>query len=149
MTVSVLLARTEAECASVRALVDAHVRFERSDAVLPEDWAGRMAGLVNAGRLVLFLAVRRGAPIGYATVTHDVSTWSGRTFAHLDCLFVDDGDRGRGTGRLLFDAVLDHARSVGCYGLQWQTPAWNEGAIRFYRRTGAVNTTKERFTLPL
>jgi hypothetical protein len=33
--------------------------------------------------------------------------------------------------------------------VQWQTPAWNEGAIRFYDRIGAVSKEKLRFFLPV
>jgi GNAT superfamily N-acetyltransferase len=50
---------------------------------------------------------------------------------------------------LLVEAAADVAREDGCFELQWQTPSWNEGAIRFYQRLGARSTSKERFTLPL
>jgi ribosomal protein S18 acetylase RimI-like enzyme len=40
-----------------------------------------------------------------------------------------------------------HARAQGCEALQWQTPVWNEGAIRFYDRLGATRLAKQRYTL--
>lgn len=141
--------RERAELAPVRTLVEAHARYEQSAAVVPEDWEGRMADLTAVGRVTVFIASIDDTVLGYASMTREVSTWTGRTFAHLDCLFVDGGYRGHGVGRLLFNAASVHARSVGDAELQWQTPAWNEGAIRFYCRTGAQSASKERFTLPI
>lgn len=149
MTVSARQARTRAELAPVRALVEAHVRYEQNAAAVPKDWDRRVADLTAAGRLTVFVADAGGPVIGYASMTREVSTWTGQTFAHLDCLFIDRGHRGHGIGQLLFDTSVDHARSVGDTELQWQTPTWNEGAIRFYRRAGALSTSKERFVLPL
>ena len=149
MIVTVHHARTEADFAPVRALAQAHARFEQSNVVLPADWSRRMAGLTAAGRVDLFVATAEDEAVGYASVTNDVSTWTGATYAHLDCLYLADGHRGHGSGLLLFDAVVGRARSVGRTELQWQTPAWNEGAIRFYRRTGAHSHDKTRFVLPL
>lgn len=85
--------------------------------------------------------------VGYATATRDFSTWGGRHFLHLDCLFVRAGFRGSGIGALLFAAVRDHALRLKLPEMQWQTPGWNEGACRFYRRTGASSARKTRFTL--
>lgn len=149
MSVTVTRARTEADCAPVRALAAAHARFERSTTAVPDDWPGRVAGLIAAGRLEVFVASDTGRAVGYASTTTDVSTWTGRPFAHLDCLYVDADRRGDGVGALLLDAVAQHARASGLDELQWQTPAWNTAAIRFYRRTVARSAPKERFTLPL
>lgn len=138
---------TTAECGPVRALVLAHARHERSDVVVPADWADRVAGEIAAGHLDLFVAASGGAPIGYAAVTTDVATWSAERYAHLDCLFIAGGHRDRGIGRLLVGVVLEHVRERDLGELQWQTPAWNDDAIRFYRRLGARHATKERFVL--
>lgn len=135
MSVTVRQARTQAELAPVRPLVEAHDRYERSAAVIPEDWDQRVADLTAAGRVAIFVADADKTLTGYASMTREVSTWTGATFAHLDCLFVADDHRAHGVGQLLFDAVVDHASSLGDTELRWQTPAWNDGAIRFYRRT--------------
>ena len=49
----------------------------------------------------------------------------------------------------MVEAVQCHRRQMGCANLQWQTPAWNEAAIRFYDRLGAGRLAKQRYTLPL
>ncbi|MEA5457258.1 GNAT family N-acetyltransferase [Sinomonas sp. JGH33] len=117
--------------------------------MISEDWAARAAGLVRDGRLDLFVAVAGSKPVGYAAVTYDVGTWNAATYAHLDCLYVVGDYRGVGTGRRLFGAVVQHSRDLGHSELQWQTPAWNDGAIRFYRRLSPAEQAKQRFTLDL
>lgn len=90
-----------------------------------------------------------GDVVGYATCAPEVSTWDGAEYLHMDCLFLRDGHRGLGLGRLLTDAVAAEARALGLTEVQWQTPAWNEGAIRFYGRIGADAKEKLRFTWPV
>lgn len=145
--ITVVRAHTEAHCEAVRTLVQAHAVYERSATVLVDDWSARIARVIAAGQLHLFVAQDDGKPVGYATTMVAVATWSAAPFAELDCLFVSEESRGAGVGALLVAAAAGVARQDGCAELQWQTPAWNEGAIRFYRRLGAHNQSKERFTL--
>ncbi len=98
-------------------------------------------------RLYAWVAEAGGELIGYATATIDFSTWSAQTFLHMDCLFVRDGWRNAGVGVALLNRVVEHAREVKTSEIQWQTPEWNEGASRFYRRCGAIEILKRRFHL--
>jgi GNAT superfamily N-acetyltransferase len=147
--ISVSVAVSERELAAIRPLVQAHIEYERSDAVMPADWHDRAARLVAAGRLTIFVARSDADAVGYASVSTEVGTWAANSFAHLDCLFIADGHRGAGIGRALFDAVSAEARRQGLSDLQWQTPHWNAGAIRFYESIGATSKDKKRFSLAL
>jgi GNAT superfamily N-acetyltransferase len=49
----------------------------------------------------------------------------------------------------LLQAAIEEARRQQIDHLEWQTPAWNEDAIRFYRRQGASHANKVRFRLTL
>jgi GNAT superfamily N-acetyltransferase len=135
--------------AGLRELVVDHARFERSGAAIPADWAERVDPWVSDGRVVLWVAVGDGAAVGYAALTRDVATWTGQEHGHLDCLFVAEAWRRTGTGRALLTAVRDFAAAEGLTQLQWQTPAWNDPAIRFYEQAGAAHASKERFVLAL
>jgi len=84
---------------------------------------------------------------GFATASPVFSTWHGEDFLHLDCLYLVESARGLGAGRMLVEAARAFALSAGFRWLEWQTPAWNAPAIRFYERLGATATTKQRFTL--
>ncbi|MEU7071453.1 GNAT family N-acetyltransferase [Streptomyces narbonensis] len=89
-----------------------------------------------------------GSLAGYATCAPELSTWDGVAYLHMDCLYLTSTARGHGLGPLLVDAVRAEARALGLTEIQWQTPAWNEGAIRFYDRLGATSKEKRRYTLP-
>lgn len=90
-----------------------------------------------------------GSLVGYATCAPELSTWDGVAYLHMDCLYLTSAARGHGLGPLLVDAVREEARALGLAEIQWQTPAWNEGAIRFYDRLGATSKEKRRYTLPV
>ncbi len=41
--------------------------------------------------------------------------------------------------------IASLAYRLGCVNVQWQTPVWNERAIRFYQRLGGEGKEKVRF----
>lgn len=65
------------------------------------------------------------------------AAWAG-TSAFLKDLFVREGHRGRGIGRLLIDHVRVAAAAQGCLRLDWTTDHDNDDARAFYKRLGAV-----------
>ncbi|MFJ3973991.1 GNAT family N-acetyltransferase [Streptomyces sp. NPDC090021] len=67
----------------------------------------------------------------------------------MDCLYLAAAARGQGLGAALVDGVTGLARELGLEQVQWQTPEWNEGAIRFYDRLGAASDPEFRYTLPV
>ncbi|AVV46954.1 GNAT family N-acetyltransferase [Streptomyces sp. ID05-04B] len=139
-----------ADLPRVAELTAQHAAYERADPPSP-DLARRLAGyLFDAAtpRLCCLVAeLPDGEIVGYATCAPELSTWEGREYLHMDCLFLTPGHRGLGIGALLMDAVAAEARSRGLAEVQWQTPVWNEGAIRFYARRGALGADKRRFSL--
>ncbi|MER6348144.1 N-acetyltransferase family protein [Streptomyces sp. NPDC001595] len=140
-----------ADLPRVAELAALHTEYERAAPPAP-GLAARLHTLLfdtPAPRLRCFVAeTPDGAVVGYATCAPELSTWDGREYLHLDCLFLAPGHRGLGLGALLMDAVTAEARALGLPEVQWQTPGWNEGAIRFYDRLGARSAEKVRFTLP-
>ena len=87
--------------------------------------------------------------IGYCSYTFDFSTWDAGYFLHLDCLFIEEDFRGMSIGEKLIRQIISIARQRKCVNVQWQTPAFNEDAIRFYKRMGATAQEKQRFTFDL
>ncbi|HAS46997.1 MAG TPA: N-acetyltransferase [Microscillaceae bacterium] len=83
--------------------------------------------------------------IGYATYMKQFSTWDAGYYLYLDCLFLNKKSRGQGLGEQLMLRIKEEAQKLGLSEIQWQTPDFNEGAIRFYQRLGATNKNKERF----
>lgn len=83
--------------------------------------------------------------VGYATFVKQFSTWNANYYLYLDCLFLLEESRGMGIGRRVLDFLRDYAIEQNCFNMEWQTPTFNENAISFYIKIGAVPKTKERF----
>ena len=58
------------------------------------------------------------------------------TTLYLDDLCVDESCRGQGAGKLLYEAVLELARSLGCQNVTLNVWACNPDAMRFYEKRG-------------
>ncbi|MGK3944860.1 GNAT family N-acetyltransferase [Streptomyces caeruleatus] len=141
-----------ADLPAVAELAARHAEYERA-APPPRDLPDRLAALLfdpPAHRLRCLVAeLPDGDLAGYATCAPELSTWRGLEYLHMDCLFLLPEHRGLGIGVLLVDAVVAEARALGLQEVQWQTPTWNDGAMRFYDRLGARAGQKVRYSLPV
>ena len=135
---------TPADATVIAQLCHAHAAYERAE-YSNAGHAQRLAAALQRGELHGWLALRDGEPVGYATATVDFSTFSGYRYLHLDCLYLATHARGLGLGRELLLAVRRFGVTKACTNLQWQTPAWNQRAMRFYDRTGAQRYVKQRY----
>jgi len=80
-----------------------------------------------------FVALSENKIIGLALLYIRYSTWKGRR-AYLEDLIVTESFRGKGIGKMLFDACLLETHQKGYNGMTWQVLEWNEPAINFYRK---------------
>jgi GNAT superfamily N-acetyltransferase len=127
-----------------------HADYERASF----DPIGKVEKLKNAlfgeHPLLFCLVVEVNEKIfGYASYTFDFSTWDAATFMYMDCLFLEENARGFGIGEALIEKLKQIASTKSCINIQWQTPTFNEGAIKFYHRIGANSKEKTRFFLDL
>ena len=139
---------TPEDAQELHRLVMAHAEFERGKAtVTPE----QLVALLSSGEPGAYVIVCELSKrlVGYAAITQDYSIWRAHTWAHLDCLYVDEGKRNSGLGTGLLKAACAYAVSVGADQLEWQTPEWNRRAVSFYERHGAQSVSKRRFMLVL
>ena len=81
-----------------------------------------------------------GQVVGMALYYLTYSTWKGRML-YLEDFVVGEAHRGKGIGQLLFDAYLAKAKDLRCRIVKWQVLDWNEPAIRFYQKNGAIIET--------
>ncbi|RYG94806.1 GNAT family N-acetyltransferase [archaeon] len=70
--------------------------------------------------------------IGIAHVIFHRSTWLPTNSCYLNDLYVEDTQRGQGTGAALIEAVADLARAHGAGKLYWMTHETNATARRLY-----------------
>jgi GNAT superfamily N-acetyltransferase len=86
----------------------------------------------------VIMAEKDGAPCGFALFFHNYSTWLTKPGLFLEDLFVKPAARGLGIGRALLARLAEIAVERGCGRLEWSVLTWNEPAIGFYRKLGAV-----------
>jgi len=86
----------------------------------------------------VLLAFEKDEPIGFAVFFQNFSTWLGRSGIYLEDLFVKPEARGRGYGRALLVDLAKIARERGCGRMEWAVLDWNDPAIEFYRKLGAM-----------
>ncbi|MEP7323274.1 MAG: GNAT family N-acetyltransferase [Saprospiraceae bacterium] len=65
------------------------------------------------------------------------STWKGRML-YLEDFVVKSSERGKGIGKILFDALTQEAINLDCRQMKWQVLEWNEPAINFYKKYNAI-----------
>jgi len=75
--------------------------------------------------------------VGMALYFSYFSTWNGYTI-YLEDFYVKEEYRGKGLGKILFEAILDQASVLGAKMLKWQVLDWNESAKNFYNKYGSI-----------
>jgi len=85
---------------------------------------------------ICFVAEDGAEIVGAALVYYRFSTWKGRTL-HLEDLIVKESMRGKGFGEALYKRIMQFAYDQGLKRVAWDVLDWNEGAIKFYNRSGA------------
>jgi len=86
----------------------------------------------------VLLAFEDENPVGFAVYFFNFSTWLGRPGLYLEDLFVRPETRGKGFGRALLQRLAQIARERGCGRMEWAVLNWNEPAIGFYKKLGAL-----------
>ena len=89
-----------------------------------------------------FLASAEGRRIGFALYFLSYSTWRGRPCLYLEDLFVVPKHRRNGVGMALMGALARVAQREGCPRMEWSVLNWNQLAIDFYLKIGAVPLTE-------
>ena len=75
---------------------------------------------------------------GFAVYFFNYSTWQARKGLYLEDLYVTPEQRGSGLGKALLQHLAGIAVATDCGRFEWSVLDWNESAIEFYLRMGAV-----------
>lgn len=94
-------------------------------------------GFSNTPSFYTFVAEENTEIIGIALYYYRYSTWKGRTI-HLEDLIVTEAERGTGTGKALYEAVINEGYNQHVRRIEWAVLDWNKNAIAFYEKSGAV-----------
>jgi GNAT superfamily N-acetyltransferase len=111
-------------------------RLSQETSIIEDDIIRDAFGPVPKFRAVI--AEWDGRPAGYAVFFEFYSTFQGRTGLFLDDLYVRPPHRKQGIGKALLAHVARIAWQEGYFCMRWEVLNWNESAIEFYRKLGAV-----------
>lgn len=97
----------------------------------------------RAGGWPLLVAADGDATLGFASfgTFRDRPAYA-RTVEHS--LYVAAAARGRGIGRILLDALVEHARARGLHAMIGGVDAANEGSLAFHHGAGFVEVGRLR-----
>ncbi len=84
------------------------------------------------------IAFFNGEAAGFALFFHNFSTFVGRPGIYLEDLYVVPHLRGNGIGKALLVFLARLAKERNCGRFEWAVLNWNEPAIEFYNKLGAV-----------
>ncbi|MFH0896118.1 MAG: GNAT family N-acetyltransferase [Bacteroidota bacterium] len=84
----------------------------------------------------IILAEENNDVLGMAFYFFSYSTWKGKCI-YLEDIIVREALRGKGIGKVLFEAVIERCKEVDARRFQWQVLDWNEPAINFYKKYNA------------
>ena len=123
----------------IRQLIAELAEYERlADAAVATDEALREQLFGARPAAEVLIAEADGEPAGFALFFHTFSTFLGKRGLYLEDLFVRPAVRGSGLGKHLMATLARIAVQRDCGRFEWSVLDWNEPAIGFYRRIGAV-----------
>ncbi len=126
------------DCPRILELVQELAVFEKA----PEEVTVSLEHFTESGFGVqpvwwAFVAEVNGKVQAFALYYIRFSTWKGQRM-YLEDLLVTEEMRGKGLGKLLFDKLIEEAKSKQYSGMVWQVLEWNEPAIKFYKKYNAT-----------
>jgi len=106
----------------------------------------RLREAVFADRPVaeMLVAANGETLIGYALFYPCFASFRGQRGLYLEDIYISADHRGRGIGERLLRAVAATAVERGCERIDFQVLEWNQPAIAFYKKLGAVCNDDER-----
>lgn len=97
----------------------------------------RRDGFGDAPQFSIIVAEVENEILGMAFYYFRYSTWKGKTI-HLEDLIVREKSRGTGAGTALYAEVIKRGAEEGVRRIEWAVLDWNEPAIAFYEKSGAL-----------
>jgi GNAT superfamily N-acetyltransferase len=106
----------------------------------PDDVEARrlLSWIFETKKLEALVAELSGEVEGVALFYEGLGTFRAKPFLYLEDLVVSEAARSRGVGEALMAALAREAVSRGALRIEWAVLDWNERAMRFYDRLGAL-----------
>jgi GNAT superfamily N-acetyltransferase len=132
-------AATEADVPVILEMIRALAAYEKLEDACVATEATLHASLFGADPAAEVLIAWNGeTPAGFALFFHNYSTFLAQQGLYLEDLFVKPEFRGNGIGKALLVRLARIAVERQCGRFEWSVLDWNEPAIGFYRKLGAI-----------
>ena len=86
----------------------------------------------------VIIAEYEGEPAGHALYFYNYSTFAGKPGIYLEDIYIRPNLRGKGIGKSLLIHLINLAKEKDLGRVEWAVLDWNESAVNFYKRLGAV-----------
>jgi GNAT superfamily N-acetyltransferase len=86
----------------------------------------------------VLIAEENSHPVGFVLFFHNFSTFLGRKGIYIEDLYIRSEYRGKGYGELLLKEICALGEKRNCGRIEWWVLDWNERAINFYKKIGAI-----------
>ena len=139
MTAHTLRAATPADLPIIVSLIRELAAFERLEHLVvttPETLRPHLFGERPVAEALV--GEVDGAVVAFALFFTNFSTFLGQPGLYLEDLYVQPAYRGSGLGKALLKHLGALALARGCGRSEWSVLDWNENAIRFYEKMGAL-----------
>jgi GNAT superfamily N-acetyltransferase len=124
----------------ILAMIGELAEYERSSEWVESTEERLHAALFPEQPAAFCLMVEQGDVVaGFAAWYVNFSTWTSKHGIYLEDLYVRPQYRGLGAGKLLLKELAKTCVTRGYPRLEWWVLDWNEDAIGFYRRLGAIS----------
>ena len=130
---------TERDVPVVLQMIKDLAEYERMSDQVTATESGLRATLFGSRPAAEVVIAKVGeTPAGFALFFHNYSTFVGKPGLYLEDLFVRPEWRGHGIGRALLSHLATITIQRNCGRFEWSVLDWNEPAIGFYKKLGAV-----------
>ena len=132
------------DLAAVLGLMREFAAYEKLEEYLEVTEERLAAAMFSEGAFVEGLIGYEGeVAAGYAVFYPNFSTFRGQRGFFLEDLYVSEKHRHTGLGKQILAKIANLAENRGLERIDFQVLDWNETAIGFYERLGAVRSEEE------
>ncbi len=129
-----------ADCSTILQFIRDLGEYERLSHEVVADEASLAATLFGARPAAeVLLAEVDGVPAAFTLFFHTYSTFLAKPGLFLEDLFVRPAFRHHGIATALMRRLAHTAVTRGCGRFEWSVLKWNQPALDFYRRLGAIS----------
>ena len=130
---------TRSDTVSISAMIREFAAFEKLDCRIGDEAKSLEEALFSEDSFCLAMVVETETRlVGYSIFYPVFRSFSGVTALYLEDLYIKSEFRGTGLGRRFLAEISKYALEKRYSRLDFQVLDWNERAVGFYKKSGAI-----------